>query len=735
MKKILSKFEKSERIENSNGGSSGSSSHQREASCSIGKTFSVGQTTVTVEDILAEGGSAVVFLTKANVGGTTTRYALKRMYFNNQQDLSAAKREIQIASNLAGHKNIIGYIDSNISTQQDGIYEVLLLMPYCKQNVLGMMNAKLNVGFTEQEVLQIFCDIAEAVSRLHNCQTPIIHRDLKVENILQNEVGDFVLCDFGSSTARVLNPSIHGATKVEEEIQKYTTLAYRSPEMVDFYIGEPITTKSDVWALGCLLYKLMFFKTPFGESILAIQNGNFSIPDTSPYSRGLHQLVKYMLEPDQNKRPDIWQVCEIAFQLQSKPNPVINIKKTIPPLLENLPIPPMESELKRSQSTRSTPFSLAKQMQNPESGTSVAPRQRPKASISAQALPLVQPPSPSQRSTNTLPSPLPAPVPPPIPEQDTDAIEKQKNAFLSTVSETDATQTIPNTVDNNLFPSNFPDPFESSGTTATNTVKSAGPQLEVPLRQVQNLVPKDNAGHRRNLSDTTAFNRVYATETNEFLAPYEVSQKSRNKTDETTTSSSSSTISAGGSNTTTSAEFNTKTINQNYSETIKSSENIFSVHVKTSISATEMQKNNSDVDVSSLGSHRIETALMTKMPKWNPFEDPTPFNQMTEDNIFDAEFDAIRKRSSQDLKSLPIDAAGFRDMSPIASSDKHQQFVAAATTTTPQRATSNPQTATSTPNIMDDPFASAPFSLPRDRISTKMTRRKICTSLESSSSK
>lgn len=52
-----------------------------------------------------------------------------------------------------------------------------------------MMNTKIGVGFTENEVLHIFCDIAEAVSRLHHCQTPIIHRDLKIENILQNEHG------------------------------------------------------------------------------------------------------------------------------------------------------------------------------------------------------------------------------------------------------------------------------------------------------------------------------------------------------------------------------------------------------------------------------------------------------------------------------------------------------------------------------------------------------------------
>lgn len=228
-------------------------------------------------------------------------------------------------SNLAGHKNIIGYVDSSITLGANGVYEVLLLMPYCKHHMLAMMNSRLSVGFTEQEVLQIFCDICEAVSRLHHCQTPIIHRDLKIENILQTEAGHFVLCDFGSATARVLNPSAHGIATVEEDVQKYTTLSYRAPEMVDLYAGHSITVKADIWALGCLLYKLLFFTLPFGESTLAIQSGSFGIPDASKYSRGMHQLVRYMLEPEPERRPNIFQVAEVAFRLLGKENPVANL--------------------------------------------------------------------------------------------------------------------------------------------------------------------------------------------------------------------------------------------------------------------------------------------------------------------------------------------------------------------------------------------------------------------------
>lgn len=184
---------------------------------------------------------------------------------------------------------------------------------------------RLHIGFTEPEVLTIFCDIAEAVSRLHYCQTPIIHRDLKVENILQTDGGNFVLCDFGSATAKTLNPQQHGVSVVEEEIQKYTTLSYRAPEMIDLYSGKSITTKADIWALGCMLYKLCFFSLPFGESTLAIQNGQFAIPDNSKYSRGMHQLIKYMLDTDMERRPNIWQVCEVAFRLAGKDNPVQNL--------------------------------------------------------------------------------------------------------------------------------------------------------------------------------------------------------------------------------------------------------------------------------------------------------------------------------------------------------------------------------------------------------------------------
>ena len=64
------------------------------------------------------------------------------------------------------------------------IYIYIYLFIYlfiCIGSVIQLMNYRLGVGFSEQEVLRIFCDVCEAVSRLHHCQTPIVHRDLKVK--------------------------------------------------------------------------------------------------------------------------------------------------------------------------------------------------------------------------------------------------------------------------------------------------------------------------------------------------------------------------------------------------------------------------------------------------------------------------------------------------------------------------------------------------------------------------
>ncbi|XP_074063919.1 AP2-associated protein kinase 1 isoform X5 [Macrotis lagotis] len=372
----MKKFFDSRREQGGSGPGSGSSGGGGSASGPgsgyIGRVFGIGRHQVTVDEVLAEGGFAIVFLVRTSNG---MKCALKRMFVNNEHDLQVCKREIQIMRDLSGHKNIVGYIDSSINNVSSGdVWEVLILMDFCRGGqVVNLMNQRLQTGFTENEVLQIFCDTCEAVARLHQCKTPIIHRDLKVENILLHDRGHYVLCDFGSATNRFQNPQAEGVNLVEDEIKKYTTLSYRAPEMVNLYSGKIITTKADIWALGCLLYKLCYFTLPFGESQVAICDGNFTIPDNSRYSQDMHCLIRYMLEPDPDKRPDIYQISYFSFKLAKRECPIQNVQNSAIPAKLPEPVKASEAAAKKTQPKARLTDPI------PTTETSIAPRQRPKA--------------------------------------------------------------------------------------------------------------------------------------------------------------------------------------------------------------------------------------------------------------------------------------------------------------------------------------------------------------------
>jgi serine/threonine protein kinase len=156
-----------------------------------------------------------------------------------------------------------------------------------------MMNRRLRERLTEAEILQIFVDVCEGVACMHNSRPPLLHRDLKVENILQSSTTSYKLCDFGSATAVAKPPANTLEIRaLEADLNRYTTLQYRAPEMVDLYSRRPVDEKSDVWALGVLLYKLCYYTTPFEEhGPLAITNVHYRIPPYPVYSAQMNQLI------------------------------------------------------------------------------------------------------------------------------------------------------------------------------------------------------------------------------------------------------------------------------------------------------------------------------------------------------------------------------------------------------------------------------------------------------------
>ena len=155
--------------------------------------------------------------------------------------------ERQILASL-DHPNIARLYDGG--TTEDGIpYLVMELVEgtpideYCEQR-----------GLNTDERLELFVHVCAAVQYAH--QRLVIHRDIKPSNILVTAEGEPKLLDFG--IAKVLDPSI----ATENTMLHPLTPEYASPEQIR---GEPITTATDVYSLGVVLYKLLTGRTPYPQ--------------------------------------------------------------------------------------------------------------------------------------------------------------------------------------------------------------------------------------------------------------------------------------------------------------------------------------------------------------------------------------------------------------------------------------------------------------------------------------
>ena len=220
---------------------------------------------VTIESYLAQGkvfnagGFAFVYAVKVLATGD---YAvLKRIACADEKALRAVVYEAETHKKISGHPHIVDFIEYAWTPTPSG-FELLLLMEYCPGgHLVDYLNTRLQNRPSENEVLQIFHDICEAVAHLHKLQPPIAHRDIKIENVLLKN-GQFKLCDFGSCTTQsyLANTMIpQDMVKMEDEIARFTTIQYRAPEMCDLHLKRELSEKVDMWAMGVLLYKLCFY--------------------------------------------------------------------------------------------------------------------------------------------------------------------------------------------------------------------------------------------------------------------------------------------------------------------------------------------------------------------------------------------------------------------------------------------------------------------------------------------
>lgn len=192
---------------------------------------------------LGRGGMAVVYLAERADGAYEQQVALKLLQAGPlaSQLVERFERERQILASLK-HPHIAGLIDGGLS--EDG--QPWFAMEYVEGSRVDRYCDKRRLSVDQR--LALFIQIVHAVQAAHRAL--VVHRDLKPSNILVTEEGEPRLLDFG--IAKPLDPQA-GTTAATRTLPMLTP-EYASPEQVR---GEPVTTASDVYQLGLLLYELL----------------------------------------------------------------------------------------------------------------------------------------------------------------------------------------------------------------------------------------------------------------------------------------------------------------------------------------------------------------------------------------------------------------------------------------------------------------------------------------------
>lgn len=302
----------------------------------VGATIPVGTHTVSVAKFLSEGGYSRIYEVQI-VADTETEpdqecqvACLKQVKVADKAGLTELRKEVDVMRTLRDARNIVKYYDSHAERMPDDTYQVLVLMELCPNNsLLEYMNANIREKLTELQILKIMMEISVAVYEMHH--RDLIHRDIKIENVLIDAAHRFKLCDFGSVSTPIRPPKDQQEFQMlSHDIMYHTTPQYRAPEMLDLTRGVPIDAKSDIWALGCFLYKLCYYITPFeAAGDIAIIHASFLFPTSPPaplYSGDLKNLIIIMLQQDPRYRPNIVQLIMLLAKMCDRNFAEMNIE-------------------------------------------------------------------------------------------------------------------------------------------------------------------------------------------------------------------------------------------------------------------------------------------------------------------------------------------------------------------------------------------------------------------------
>jgi formylglycine-generating enzyme required for sulfatase activity/serine/threonine protein kinase len=243
----------------------------------------------------------------------------------DEQGIALFSKEYSLVFNLH-HANLLLPKHFDVA---DG--SPFLVLPYCEA---GSVFSKIGM-MSEPDLARFLQQSASALAYLHSQEPPIIHQDIKPDNFLIDNQGNYLLSDFGISSKirRTLTRSMGAPASAG-------TMAYMPPEK--FSADKQVIKAGDIFSLGVTLYELLTGDLPFGDNGGLTLKAGADVPNLpAGFSPELNELLKRCMAKETWERPTGEELIQIAKHFLSTDmwqSAAISVAEPIPPQKQGEPL-------------------------------------------------------------------------------------------------------------------------------------------------------------------------------------------------------------------------------------------------------------------------------------------------------------------------------------------------------------------------------------------------------------
>lgn len=247
-----------------------------------------------LEKLIGNGSFGEVWLARDNQ--TDVEVAIKIYIAMDQQGLEDFRKEFQLSFNL-NHTNLLHANYLGINTEDNRPF---LVMPFCPRGSVSSYSGDM----TEDEIWRFIKDVSAGLAYLHAQDPPIIHQDVKPDNILILQNGSYVVTDFG------ISKQLRRSLKRSASLNSAGAISYMGPER--FSKNYQTIKASDIWSLGAAIFELATGELPFAGMGGSLQKQGAEIPEASGFSKDFNVLLAGCLAKETWDRPTAQQINEFA---------------------------------------------------------------------------------------------------------------------------------------------------------------------------------------------------------------------------------------------------------------------------------------------------------------------------------------------------------------------------------------------------------------------------------------